>query len=70
MPRLADPCCDRCTHSVTTPCTRWVECVSAGQFCHESAACQAERPERLDRRIQGRVVRANSGRFSQCEIPH
>lgn len=40
---LAEPCCARCTHGPESPCTKRVECLLDGPFCHEDQACRQKR---------------------------
>ncbi len=44
---LAAPCCDRCTHTLASPCADLLECIDHGPVCHEDAGCRAEREQRL-----------------------
>ena len=43
MPVMMDKCCDKCTHSATSPCPRAVECLTDGPLCHSDPACSGKR---------------------------
>ncbi len=45
--KLTEKCCDKCWHSLETPCPDRVACLTGGPLCHEDASC-AEK-------IRGRV---------------
>jgi|GEM_PF-1974801 len=40
---LFDRCCEKCTHSVETPCDDWLACRTAGPFCHSDESCRSGR---------------------------
>ncbi len=40
---LTEPCCARCTHAPEKPCTKRVECLLDGPFCHDDPACRQKR---------------------------
>ncbi len=40
---LFDRCCEKCTHSVETPCADWLACRTAGPFCHSDESCRNRR---------------------------
>lgn len=43
MPVLMGKCCERCTHSISTPCPDAVECLTEGPLCHKDQACTEKR---------------------------
>lgn len=49
MKYLLDACCTRCQHGSATPCDRFVECRTAGPFCHDHIECTGQRAELINR---------------------
>lgn len=43
---LAAPCCERCTHTLSSPCADMIECLHDGPICHDDDACRQERRRR------------------------
>ncbi len=62
MKTLMDPCCERCTHTPSTPCRDFVLCCTEGPICHDDPNCKAERQRILaekkvaDRSVKQRVM--------------
>jgi NADH:ubiquinone oxidoreductase subunit F (NADH-binding)/Pyruvate/2-oxoacid:ferredoxin oxidoreductase delta subunit len=51
--QLLKPCCTRCRHTPSSPCTDVVSCVAHGPVCHDDEACRQERAARLARVARG-----------------
>lgn len=49
MDKFIDHCCEKCTHTVSTPCKDFVRCCVEGPVCHEDPACSAKRKMIIDR---------------------
>lgn len=47
MKSLMDACCEKCTHTLATPCDKFVSCRTEGPLCHNNAACREKRQKRL-----------------------
>ncbi|HEY3377601.1 MAG TPA: NADH-quinone oxidoreductase subunit NuoF [Armatimonadota bacterium] len=39
---LMEPCCAQCTHTVETPCAKFMACRLDGPLCHDDATCAAQ----------------------------
>ena len=51
--QLVTPCCQRCTHTPSSPCSNLLECIDHGPICHEDAACRETRAARRARALRG-----------------
>ena len=51
--QLVSPCCPRCTHTVSTPCSDLIDCVTRGPVCHDDDACRELRAGRVERARRG-----------------
>jgi NADH-quinone oxidoreductase subunit F len=61
---LVSPCCQRCTHTRSTPCRDLLTCLVSGPVCHDDAGCRALRASRLQtskRGGQGTLIFVGSG---------
>lgn len=45
--QLATPCCGRCWHTATNPCSQLIECLNDGPLCHTDERCRDERAGRI-----------------------
>ena len=55
--QLVMPCCRRCTHAPSSPCSDLLECIDHGPVCHDDEACREQRAAR-----RARVARGGDGR--------
>ena len=51
--QLVTPCCQRCTHTPSSPCSNLLECIDHGPICHDDAACRETRAARRTRALRG-----------------
>ena len=51
--QLVSPCCERCTHTPSTPCSDVIDCVERGPLCHDDQACRELRAGRAGRARHG-----------------
>ncbi|MDW7738673.1 MAG: CCxxC motif-containing NuoF prefix domain-containing protein [Bacillota bacterium] len=49
MERFIDHCCEKCTHSKTTPCKDFIKCCVEGPICHEDPVCAEQRKAIMDK---------------------
>lgn len=54
MRKLAEPCCQKCTHTPSNPCKDFVNCRENGPVCHDSQGCREELRER------GKILRRDN----------
>ncbi len=67
MDSLLSRCCDRCSHSPSTPCRNFVRCRLEGPLCHSSSDCRLARLERAKRVIEGSGLRIKVA-IASCTI--
>jgi NADH:ubiquinone oxidoreductase subunit F (NADH-binding)/Pyruvate/2-oxoacid:ferredoxin oxidoreductase delta subunit len=51
--QLVTPCCQRCTHGPSSPCSDLLECLDHGPVCHDDDACRGARAARRARVARG-----------------
>jgi len=47
MKNLMDKCCDKCTHTLSSPCKDYIKCRKEGPICHQDEACRQKRADFL-----------------------
>ncbi len=57
MNSLMEVCCDKCTHTPTTPCDKYIACRTEGPLCHDDASCK----EKVQTRLKQVVIAPESG---------
>lgn len=43
MKSLVDVCCEKCTHTLKTPCKNYISCRTTGPLCHDAPECRNRR---------------------------
>ncbi|MEM3019275.1 MAG: NADH-quinone oxidoreductase subunit NuoF [Candidatus Bathyarchaeia archaeon] len=63
-----DKCCDKCTHSIDTPCADFILCRTRGPmpWCHQSPRCAEERRKAIDLLLYGEGNRKISLGMGTC----
>jgi NADH:ubiquinone oxidoreductase subunit F (NADH-binding)/ferredoxin len=51
--QLVTPCCQRCTHAPSSPCSDLLECIDHGPVCHDDETCREARAARRARALRG-----------------
>ena len=51
--QLVTPCCQRCTHAPSSPCSDLLECIDHGPVCHDDETCREQRAARRTRVLRG-----------------
>ncbi|TCX52001.1 MULTISPECIES: NADH-quinone oxidoreductase subunit NuoF [unclassified Dehalobacter] len=70
MKVLVNPCCEKCHHTASTPCSDYVQCRTEGPLCHDDVSCKQQRQRLMslilepDRRNKQILVCNGTGCFS------
>ena len=65
---LMDKCCDRCRHTLDSPCSNYLPCRTEGPICHDDPDCRRKRRDRLEEVGLGKYGVKISVGMSSCGL--
>ena len=63
-----DKCCDRCKHTLDSPCSNYLPCRTEGPICHDDPDCRRKRRDRVEQVKLGRYGVKISVGMSSCGL--